>query len=102
MGGRSGGPRVSLRLAAALRHPFPGAGSAQAGSAGAAGQDGGGGGGRGLAWTPVLEQNVDAAFAPCFSGNHYGRLALAVLSLHIDSILQRDEMENATINPVKP
>lgn len=94
------GRGVSLRLAAALRHPFPGAGSTQAGSAGAAGEDGGGGGGRSLARTPVLEQNVNAAFAPCFSGYHYRRLALAVFCFHVDSILRREERKNTTINPV--
>lgn len=77
------------RLQSALRHPLPGAGAAQAGGAGAAGQDGGGSGGGDLAGTAVLQQDVHAAFAAVLPGHHHGRLAQAVLGLHIDPVLRR-------------
>lgn len=80
---RLGRRQLPLRL----RHPLPGAGPAQAGSAGPAGEDGGGSGGRRLAGTAVLEQNIHAAFAPCFSGYLHRRLALVIFHPHIDSIL---------------
>lgn len=70
-----------------LRHPLPGAGSAQAGSAGPAGEDGCGSGGRRLVGTAVLEQNINAAFAPSFPGHPHGRLALVIFRFNVDSVL---------------
>lgn len=83
-----------------LRHALLGAGSAQAGSTGAAGQDGSGGGGGGLVRASVLEQNIDAAFAPCFPGDHHGCLALVVFCLHIDPILQGGGDTNQIFHPI--
>lgn len=84
-----------------LRHALLGAGSAQAGSTGAAGEDGsGGGGGGGLVGASVLEQNINAAFAPCFPGDHHGRLALAVFCFHIDSVLQGGRDTNQIFNTI--
>lgn len=92
---------ASKRFQSTLRHPFPGAGPAQAGGAGAAAEDGRGGGGRRFGGAAVLEQNVDAAFAPFLRGQHHGRLALVVLRFHIDSILQgRDGAQNMIFKPV--
>lgn len=81
-----------------LRHPLPGAGPAQAGSAGPAGEDGGGSGGRRLAGTAVLEQNIHAAFAPCFSGYPHRRLALVIFRPHIDSILPGEREREMVIS----
>lgn len=72
-----------------LRHPPPGAGSAQAGSAGPAGQDGRGSGGRCLVGTAVLEQNIHTASASCFPSYPHGSLALLIFCSHVDSILRR-------------
>lgn len=77
----------------ALRDPLPGAASAQAGRAGAAGQDGGGGGGRRLVGTAVLEQNINAASASCFSGYPHGRLTVVVFCFHVDSILRTEDID---------
>lgn len=74
-----------------LRHPLPGAGPAQAGGAGPAGEDGRGSGGGRLVGTAVLEQNINAAFARCFSGHPQGCLALAIFRFHIDSVLWEGE-----------
>lgn len=79
-------PRFERFLGSGLRHALPGAGPAKAGSAGAAGEHRRGSGGGRLARTAVLEQNINAAFAPGFPGHHHGRLALAVFRLHIDSV----------------
>ena len=71
----------------ALRDPFPGAGAAQAGGAGAAGEDGRGSGGRRVAGAAVLEQDIDASFAPVLRGQLHRRLAVVIFRLDIDSIL---------------
>lgn len=84
----------SLQLSSivALWNPLPGAASAQAGCAGAAGQDGGGSGRRRLVRTAVLEQNINAASASCFSGYPHSCLTMVVFCFHVDSILRTEDI----------